>query len=368
MDLKTITRFRLRRVNPYRGLVIDEKTWAEAHDYHRDHVRLHALAFHSEGIVAGLEVEPGKEAGSLEVSPGVALDSEGNTLVVGQERKVDFEGLEAGNVYVVLQYQENRVNADSGAPRGAPANRIVESYKLAAVSKLPEEPFLEVARLAWNGGAAKTATDASNPREGEIDLRFRLRAKSARPQMVRIGVVPKDGEPSHLRGAMNLVREVDSVPGYRGSFAGRLDLNQGNGGCDLIYLRNPSIEENGITTLASHLSHGGGVLADSCRAEAPTELTQAVQAVADKLRLKLAPLGPGDPLLDARFPFSEAPGGAAEGDVLSSGKFVFSLRDYGCAWSGACGKESVPRETIRASLEWGVNLAVLSVQSPAARA
>jgi hypothetical protein len=52
--------------------------------------------------------------------------------------------------------------------------------------------------------------------------------------MVRIGVVPKDGEPSHLRGAMNLVREVDSVPGYRSSFAGMLDLNQGNAGCDLI--------------------------------------------------------------------------------------------------------------------------------------
>jgi hypothetical protein len=52
MDLKTITRFRLRRVNPYRGLVIDEKTWAEAHDYHRDHVRLHAR-LSQRSIVAG---------------------------------------------------------------------------------------------------------------------------------------------------------------------------------------------------------------------------------------------------------------------------------------------------------------------------
>jgi hypothetical protein len=44
---------------------------------------------------------------------------------------------------------------------------------------------------------------------------------------------------------------------------------------------------------------------------------------------------------------------------------MLSLRDYGCAWSGACGKEALPRETIRAALEWGVNLAVLGAQSSA---
>ena len=58
MDLSSITRFRLRRVNPFRGLVIDETTWAEAHDYHRDHLRLHTLAFHDVGVVAGLTVSP----------------------------------------------------------------------------------------------------------------------------------------------------------------------------------------------------------------------------------------------------------------------------------------------------------------------
>ena len=38
------------------------------------------------------------------------------------------------------------------------------------------------------------------------------------------------------------------------------------------------------------------------------------------------------------------------------------MRDYGCAWSGACGKDTLPRETVRSALEWGVNVAIASVQ------
>ena len=283
----------------------------------------------------------------------------------GRRGGAEFEGVEPGQVYVVLSYQENRVNADASDPRGAQPNRIVESYKLEAASKPPEPDQVEVARIRWTGGALKQAADPSNPREDEIDLRFRLQAASARPLTVRVGVVPRDADSMHLRGAMNLVREIDGVAGYRGAFAGPIDLSAGNGGCDLIYLRNPSAGEEAITTLASHLGKGGVVLADSCRAENPTELAGAVETLTAKLKMKLAPVGPGDPLLDARYPFSEAPAGAAEGDVVSSGRFVYSMRDYGCAWSGACGKDVFPRETIRAALEWGVNLAVLSVQ-PAA--
>src|SRR5262245_5207975 len=102
MDISALTRIRLRRVNPYRGLVIDESTWADAHDYHRDHLRLHALAFHSPGIIAGLDVRPTpSQAGSVDITAGIAMDSEGNMIVVGQDRRVAFDGVEAGDVYVV---------------------------------------------------------------------------------------------------------------------------------------------------------------------------------------------------------------------------------------------------------------------------
>src|SRR5438874_8601745 len=108
MDLSNLTRFRLRRVNPYRGLVIDETTWAEAHDYHRDHVRLHTLAFHSPGVIGGLDVTPtASQVGSVDVTTGVALDPDGNMLVVSQDRRLAFDGAEAGDVYIALSYLEN---------------------------------------------------------------------------------------------------------------------------------------------------------------------------------------------------------------------------------------------------------------------
>ena len=56
MDLKDVTKFQFIRENPFPGLVIDADIWQDAHTYHRDHQRLHLLAFHSTGIVGGLEV------------------------------------------------------------------------------------------------------------------------------------------------------------------------------------------------------------------------------------------------------------------------------------------------------------------------
>ena len=49
----------LRRLNPYRGLVIDVPTWSAAHDYHSTQRRLHATAMHRAGVITGLEVVDG---------------------------------------------------------------------------------------------------------------------------------------------------------------------------------------------------------------------------------------------------------------------------------------------------------------------
>jgi hypothetical protein len=366
MDLSALTRFRLRRVNPYRGLVIDEATWADAHDYHRDHLRLHALAFHSAGIIAGLEVRPTpSQAGSIDVNAGVALDAEGNMIVVGQDRRVAFDGLEPGDVYIVVSYLENRVNADADAPRGSPANRIVESYKIEAQNKPPEEPALELARVRWSSAEAalKQAADAADPRPDEIDLRFRLFARSARPLTVSVGIVTGEAGALHSRGIGNLLREIDNVAGYQARFRGPVNLEDGNGSADLLYLCAPVASDAAITTIASHLGKGGAVLADAC-ASADAEVAKSGQQIAERLGLRLKPIKSGDPLLEARYPFSEAPAGAGDGDVVASGRFVVSQRDYGCAWSGAWEKKVLPRETVRTALEWGVNLAVLSVQPP----
>jgi hypothetical protein len=308
MDLSSLTRFRLRRVNPYRGLVIDENTWAEAHDYHRDHVRLHTLAFHNAGVIDGLEVKPTpSQVGSVDVGTGVALDPEGNMLVVGQDRRVAFDNVEAGEVLIVISYLENRVNADAAAPRGAPANRIVESYKIEAVSKLPDTPCLELARVVWTGAeaAVKFAADADNPGPDEIDLRFRAVARTARPVAVGIGFVAGETAGPHLRGLSNLVREINSIGGYDAQFRGRLNLEQGTGGTDLIYLCAPVASDAAVISLSSHLGRGGIVLADACSGNGNGALAKGLRQLSEPLGLRLRAIEAGDPLLDTRYTFAE---------------------------------------------------------------
>jgi Domain of unknown function (DUF4159) len=369
MDLIGLTSFRLRRVNPYRGLVIDEATWAEAHDYHRDHLRLHALAFHSPGVIAGLDVRPTpSQAGSVDISPGVALDPEGNMVVVSQDRRVPLDDVEAGDVYLVLSYLENRVNAESGAPRGAPANRIVESYKIEAQNMPPEEPGIELARVHWSSvdAALKQAADVSNPGPDELDMRFREAAHVARPATINVGVVSGAGNPDRLLGLSNLLREIDGLSSYQARFRGNVNLEDGAGGSDLLYLSAPVDSEAAVTTLASHIGHGGALLADACGSKGENAFAGSVQHLAERLGLRLKPIKPNDELLNTRYPFAEPPAGANDGPIVASGRFVFSQRDYGCAWSSACEKTVLPRETVRAALEWGVNLAVASVQ-PLAR-
>jgi len=355
-------------VNPFRGLVIDETTWGEAHDYHRDHQRLHALAFHSPGIAAGLDVKPGDQPGTVIVSPGVGLDHEGNVIVVGQARRAPLEGATAGLVYVSLAYQETRVNADANAPRGAPANRIVESYKVEVSATAPDEPAIELARVLWSGppNPVRAAADVSNPREDEIDLRFRAVARIARPVTVAVGVVSADTDPVHLRGIANLIREIDNVAGHQATFRGVVAVEEGDAGCDLLYVRRPlDAEGAAATTIASFLGRGGAVLADSCVMESDPAFQGSMKTLAAKVGMRLAPVDPASPLLHSRYPFAEPPAGAMDGDVTAAGRFVLSMRDYGCAWSGSCGKNVLPRETIRASLEWGVNIAIAAVQAAA---
>src|SRR5262245_59664851 len=206
-------------------------------------MRLHTLAFHDVGVIARTTANAVASAADhteVEVSACVAVDPDGNMIVVSQERKVPFDGVEAGPVYVTVGYEENRVNAEAHAPRNAPANRIVESYKLEVTNKAPQAPVLELARLYWTAvtAAEKTATDAGNPREDEIDQRFRPYAHAARQVPVTIGVVGEDAN-GRLRGLTNLMREVNSVQGYLARYRGGVNLDEGAGGSDLLYVCGP---------------------------------------------------------------------------------------------------------------------------------
>src|SRR3954468_11157700 len=96
-------KFQFLRVNPFRGLLVDEYTWADAHDYHRNQMRFHLLALHGVGIVQGLEVLASQPPDmKLTIRPGVAIDPEGRLLVLTEQQVITSPPAQATfiNVFV----------------------------------------------------------------------------------------------------------------------------------------------------------------------------------------------------------------------------------------------------------------------------
>jgi len=107
MALKDIIKFQLKRVNPFQGLVIDADTWRDAHNYHRDQQRLHMLAFHKIGINEGLKVTANTPPDvSVNIHPGMAIDPEGNVIIVSQTQRYRIQTREKGIIYLIIQFRE----------------------------------------------------------------------------------------------------------------------------------------------------------------------------------------------------------------------------------------------------------------------
>ncbi len=130
MDLKDISNFQLRRVNPFQGLVIDADTWRAAHNSPRDQQRLQLLAFHKAGIIEGLGVTANDPPDlSVNINPGIAIDPEGNVIIVPQTQRYRLQIRERGVIYLVIQFREVPTGPYQ-PPEGGQPTRILEAYRI----------------------------------------------------------------------------------------------------------------------------------------------------------------------------------------------------------------------------------------------
>src|SRR4029078_1236441 len=93
-----IPQLQFRRVNPFQGLMIDAPTWQDAHEYHRNQIRLHHLALHGWDIVQGLEILVG-ENNALTIQSGLAIDPNGNFVIVNQATPFHVDSDTVGTLY-----------------------------------------------------------------------------------------------------------------------------------------------------------------------------------------------------------------------------------------------------------------------------
>jgi hypothetical protein len=362
----------LRRVNPFRGLMIDESTWADAHDYHRHALRLHLLSAHGWGVVQGLEVVAAADApDTIVVRPGVAIDQQGQVLLLAQELRLLMAGQDGQTRYVVARYGE-----ETGAPQRHWSDedehtRVAERCHVTIERAAPAAPAIELARLVVTA-TVQDAFDPASPRPGEIDLRFRERLAVRPPlelgvaQLALAGDAGAEATPGHRLGLRFLMREIGLATPYRARWKGLVSLGEPLPPVALLYFHGSgafTLDDAALASLRRFLEHGGVLFADPCRGQDWRAFADSVLTTAERLGITMQPVVRWHPILTARHVLPEALASDPEGGLLSEGGgIVLSSADYGCTWQGGSLDRPASREAIRASLELGTNVAVFARQ------
>ncbi|MBM3941655.1 MAG: DUF4159 domain-containing protein [SAR202 cluster bacterium] len=367
-----------RRLNPSQGLVVDVAVWNASHEYHRAQQRLHNLAMHGAGVVTGLEVTAAEPPGRwVVVHPGLAVDDAGYPIGVGAPLRFEIPTDAPGTMYLILQYRELPENpVRLLGDEGVRPLYMLEAYRLEQITQLPAEPHIELARiqLTGGGGPVTNALDLRTPGINEIDLRFRRQCASGVTARAGIGLVALSGEADaaaiHLPGVMNLIQLINAATGIcRAEFCGVVDLNSDLSRCDVLVMAGHgsfTLSEGQRQGLAAFLDRGGVLLGEACGANlgdlnAASPFRQSFRDLAQQLGRTLTPAGRGHPMFTSLHPFAGPPEGiAGPAVVVADDAVVYSDGDYGCLWDGGWTGHPASRETIRASVELGANLAVYS--------
>jgi hypothetical protein len=391
MALEDIIKFQLKKVNPFQGLIIDADTWRDAHNYHRDQLRLHTLAFHKTGIVAGLNVTASSPPDlSVTVHPGMGVDSDGNIILVSQKQRYRLQTQKTGVVYLVIQFREVPSEPYQPADGGQPT-RIIEAYRIEERDKLPAEPHLELARIDFDParGKIEDARLAATPAKNEVDLRFRQEMVAPVGEAEKVTTIIKEvpvrevpGQPVetitvghavlgtaskdlHVTGLKSLARDL----GRQGNLAANLEesvsLDKDLKRYTMVYLTGRGQFELSVEQQASlnrFLQAGGVILGEGCadgegQTRGAREFGLAFNQLANQLKRKLETVKRGHPLLSVLNVFSDVPQGAEPGMLLEGGRVIYSGSDYGCAWQGGHQDQSLSRDIIRSAFEMGANMA-----------
>lgn len=387
-----IIKLQLKRVNAFQGLVVDADTWQDAHDYHRNQHRLHLLAFHSTGIVQGLKVVSNNPPDlSVTIQPGLAIDPEGNTVIVPQAQPYQIQTRQKGIIYLIIQFREIPTEPYQ-PPEGGQATRILEAYRIQERDKLPNEPYLELARIEFDPAeeAVRDAKIASRPGKNEINLNFRQEAQTSAPpvaavapekatspvievskpprETVMLGHAVLQGADKNLHsdGLNNLVREINRRYDFVADVAENISLDQDINHYTMIYLTGNSgfeLSKEQQAALGSFLQSNGVIFGEGCyeeegaKSKGAKEFGLAFNQLATQLGCRLETVQRGHPLLSAVHIFSVVPPGAEpSGLLLEGGHVVYSGSDYGCAWQGGHQDNLLSRDVIRSALEMGVNI------------
>jgi hypothetical protein len=99
------------RLRFFNGRLLTAGDFALEQNYFRSKQKLHNRALHGFGIVAGLKVSIA--AGNVVVAAGLALDCEGNELLLGANETLSVPSASLQTAYLNLNFVEQQLNKDA---------------------------------------------------------------------------------------------------------------------------------------------------------------------------------------------------------------------------------------------------------------
>ncbi len=359
-------------VNPQDRLPITAQLWRDAHGQHSRHRMLHMLSAHRPGIVYGLDVVvSSKNPRKVWVTPGVAVDAEGNVIVLSASES--FEFTDRGMNYLVIAYDEGDVREsliDIGNGEQVYAN-FVEFRRILVTKEAPTGTTLELARVE-RGAADAPVSEPANPFDpGRNELNQLYRRLSfpycrVDGEIGEVSHVPKAdmaGWKPNRAGLVNLVRAANNM-GFHLDFVGpyRLTGNDATPPLVLYFSGKEAfndLSEEELGGLRSYLRRGGLLFGDASKGD--KGFVKSFTSLAETLGAKLAPMKKDHPLLASNHRFAAAPiGGQEAGEILidDAAGIMLSTFDYGGAWQGGAEdtKTMTSRERIRQAEEFGLNV------------
>jgi hypothetical protein len=130
--MSKLTRF--VRVNYFPGQLLSVDDLRAEQEYVREKSKQHNRMLHGAGLVSGLKVAI--VGGEVRVSPGLALDCEGNEIVVDSVQDFALPAGDSRSRYLVLRYAEVESEFVS-AGEGTQPSRVEESFELSYASADP---------------------------------------------------------------------------------------------------------------------------------------------------------------------------------------------------------------------------------------
>lgn len=118
--------------------------FTDEQEYHLGRRRLHNRALHTWGIAEGLDVSFDTGSAAVTVQQGTAVDSDGNEIVLTEDRRVDLSAQPAGAaVYVTIEYRETQTDLSKETDI-QDNTRWTEDPDIKALADRPAQPSRQI--------------------------------------------------------------------------------------------------------------------------------------------------------------------------------------------------------------------------------